>query len=535
MLNSSRRGWLFGVLGTAATARTHAATSNPDDLSALTLKEASDLIREKKVSPVELAEACLGRINIYNPKVNAWITVMREAAIAQAKTLEKDQMTRMFRGPLHGIPIGVKDTIDTVGVRTTAGSAIYEYRFPTEDAEVVRRLKSAGAIVIGKCNMHEFDAGPTSAVSYWGPVRNPWNLERAPGGPSGGSAAAVVTNQCFAALGTDSDGGIRTPAAYCGAVGFMPTNGRVSQRGIVPFAWSLDTCGPLARTVEDAALVLQHTAGYDVRDIDSVDHPVPDFLSGIGAPVQSFRIGIAPQFFDHMDEEIARAVADAMAVINKLTRGGAREVSLPSLLHANVDAEVAAFHENLRGVNGGDYEPLTARAFPATAAATRAVDYIRGWRDLQMVRRTVDEALFEKQSIDLLVAPTMRRPAPTLEESLVLPAGGANERGAANPVPAVPAATGRSNPAPRSLPDFGQNTRPFNGYGLPVVSVPCGFSKSGMPIGLQICGPRFAEVHVLALAHAYQQATDWHTRRPPLQPDTKVPALSKAAADQTGG
>src|SRR5947209_7905195 len=249
MLNSSRREWVLGLLGIAAAVQAEAGSDKPDGLCALTLKEASDLIRSRKVSPVELTQACLSRIEVYSPKVNAWISVMREQALIQAKALEKEQMAGIFRGPLHGIPIGLKDTIDTVGTRTTAGSAIYEYRFPTEDAEVARRLKNAGAVLIGKCNMHEFDAGATSAVSYWGPVRNPWSLERVSGGPSGGSAAAVVTSQCYAALGTDTDGGIRTPAAYCGAVGLMPTNGRVSQRGIVPFAWSLDACGPLTRTV----------------------------------------------------------------------------------------------------------------------------------------------------------------------------------------------------------------------------------------------------------------------------------------------
>src|SRR5580658_3633187 len=320
MQNSSRRDFLAAGFGAAIAARLGLADVSPD-LAALTLKQASGAIRSKKVSPVELTEACLDRIKTYNPKINAWITVMRDKALAQAKDLEKEQASGNFRSPLHGIPIGIKDSIDTVGVRTTAASAVYEYRFPGEDAEVVRRLKAAGAIVIGKCNMHEFDAGTTSAVSYWGPVRNPWNLERVPGGASGGSAAAVSMNNCFAALGTDSSGSIRIPAAYCGTVGFKPTYGRVSLRGIIPFSWSLDHCGPIARTVEDAAMVLQQIAGYDHVDIDSWDKPVLDYSSGIGASVAQFRIGIPVQFFDHLDDDVARAVEDAMEVLNKITRG----------------------------------------------------------------------------------------------------------------------------------------------------------------------------------------------------------------------
>jgi aspartyl-tRNA(Asn)/glutamyl-tRNA(Gln) amidotransferase subunit A len=462
---------------------------------------------------------------------------MREQALAQAKELEKEQATGSFRSPLHGIPIGLKDTIDTKGVRTTAASAIYEYRFAPEDAEVVRKLKAAGAILLGKCNMHEFDAGPTSAVSYWGPVRNPWNLERVPGGPSGGSAAALAMNNCFAALGTDATGGIRLPAAYCGVVGFTPTYGRVSLRGIVPFAWSLDHCGPMTRTVEDAALVLQQIAGYDQIDIDSVDRPVPDYSAGIGAPVKQFRLGMAAQFFDHLDEEIARAMDDAMTLLNKMT-SGTHEVRLPSLLRAGVNAEIAAYHEDVKGVNGGGYEPSTARVFPATADSAKAVDYIRGWRELQLIRRTVDEDVFQKQGIDLLIAPTVRRMPPTIEESLVAPATGGGRGGAGAGTgggTATPATPGGGNAASRAQPDLDENTRPFNGYGLPVISLPCGFSKDGMPIGIQICGPRFNEVSVLALAYAYQQSTEWNKRRPPLQPDTKVPALSKAASEQTGG
>ncbi len=342
-------------------------------------------------------------------------------------------------------------------------------------------------------------------------------------------------SNCFAALGTDSSGAIRTPAAYCGVVGFKPTYGRVSLRGIIPYAWSLDHCGPMARTVEDAAMVLQQIAGYDHIDIDSVDKPVANYLSGIGMPVSGFRIGIAPQFFDHLDDEVARAIDDAIALLNKLTKGS-HEVSLPSLLKAGVSAEVAAYHEGLRGVNGGGYEPSTARVFPTAADATRAADYIRGWRELLMIRRTVNEDVFEKQKVDVLIAPTSRHLAQTIEEALA-PAGGAGgggrgggRGGAVTPAPTPPPDAGS---APKFDPE--ENTRPFNAYGLPVISLPCGFTKDGMPIGMQISGPLFGEVNVIALAHAYQEATEWHKRKPPLQPDTKVPTLTKAASEQTGG
>src|SRR6202041_2609911 len=223
MESPTRRDWIAAGLSAAAAARLSFAEA-PDDLASLTLKQASDGIRSKKVSPVELTEACLASIKTYNPKNNEWRTVMRDKALAQAKELEKEQKSGSFRSPLHGIPIGIKDSIDTIGVRTTAASAVYEYRFPTEDAEGVRRPKAAGAILIGKCNMHEFDPG--------------------------------AMNNCFASLGTDSGGAIRTPSSYCGVVGFKPTYGRVSLRGIIPFSWSLDHCGPIARTVEDSAMVL---------------------------------------------------------------------------------------------------------------------------------------------------------------------------------------------------------------------------------------------------------------------------------------
>ena len=537
MREPTRRDFLAASSGAIAARLACAQASS--DLCQLTLKQAAAGIRAKSISPVDLTQACLNSIQKWNPKINAWITVMRDKALAQAKVLAEEQAAGHFRGPLHGIPIGVKDSIDTAGVRTTAASAVYEYRVPSEDAEVVRRLKAAGAVLIGKSNMHEFDAGASSAVTYWGPVRNPWNLERIAGGPSGGSAAAVAMANCFAAIGTDSGGGIRIPASDCGVTGLKPSYGRVSLRGIVPFAWSLDHCGPIARTVEDAALVLQQIAGYDHLDIDSVDKPVPDYAANLSTPVAQFRIGIAAQFFDHLDDDVARAVEEALGILNKLTKG-AHEVSLPSLLHAGVSAEIAAYHENLRGVNGGGYEPATARVFPATQDASRAVDYIRGWRELAMIRRTVDEEMFAKQKVDVLVAPVVRH-APALIEEELNPAGatGGGGRGAGAAGAGGGGGAGRGSTdggtRPRTVIDSEANTRPFNGYGLPAISIPCGFSKEGLPIGLQIAGPLFSESAVLALAHAYQRETDWHKRRPALQPDTKVPVLSKAAAEQTGG
>ena len=531
MEKPSRRVFLAASAGALATRFSFADASS--DLTSLTLKQAADGIRAKKFSPVDLTEACLDSIKTWNPKINAWITVMREKALAQAKTLAEEQSKGQIRGPLHGIPIGVKDSIDTAGVRTTAASAVFEYRFPSEDAEVVRRLKAAGAVIVGKCNMHEFDAGASSAVSYWGPVRNPWNLERIPGGPSGGSAAAVAMGNCFAALGTDSGGGIRVPASDCGVTGLKATYGRVSLRGIVPFCWSLDHCGPLARSAEDAALVLQQIAGYDHLDIDSVDKPVPDYAAALGLPVAQFRIGIAAQFYDHLDDDVSKAVEDALTILNKLTRGS-HEVGLPALLRANVTAEIAAAHENVRGVNGGGFEASTARVFPGGQDAARAVDYIRGWRDLTMVRRTVDEEVFAKQNVDVLVAPAVRH-APALIEESLNPGGGGGRGGRGGSGGGANGGANGGGGTPRAVQDDDDNTRPFNGYGLPAVAIPCGFTKEGLPIGLQIAGPLFGEGSVLALAHAFQRETDWHKRKPGLQLDTKVPMLSKNASEQTGG
>ena len=253
-------------------------TASPmDDRTGLTLSEASQLVRSKKVSPVELTRECLSRIERLNPKLNAFITVTADSALAEARQAEAEIQRDRWRGPLHGIPIALKDLVDTAGVHTTAGSGVFKDRVPTEDAEIVRRLKAAGAVFLGKLNLQEFAYGGSSAISHFGPVHNPWNLDYSPGGSSGGSAVAVAARLCFAAIGTDTGGSIRQPSAYCGVVGLKPTYGRVSTSGIIPLSWSLDHVGPITRTAMDAALMLEVIAGYDPQDTTSIDAPVPDY------------------------------------------------------------------------------------------------------------------------------------------------------------------------------------------------------------------------------------------------------------------
>jgi aspartyl-tRNA(Asn)/glutamyl-tRNA(Gln) amidotransferase subunit A len=487
---------------------------NPGDPIYWTLKQASENLRARKISSEELTKACLDRIAAFNPKIDAWITVMREQALAQAKALDKEAAAGHWHGPLHGIPIGLKDNIDAQGVRTTAGSRTLAGNIPGADAEVTRRLRAAGAVLVGKCNMHIFASGATSAVSYYGPVRNPWNLEMISGGSSGGSAAAVAMDHCYAALGTDTGGSIRTPSAMCGVTGFKATYGRVSIRGIVPLTWSLDHCGPIARTVEDTAIVLQVIAGYDRLDLQSVDCAVPDYLGSIGAPVAQFCLGISPQFYDGLEPGVADAVEAATAVLVKMTRG-AKEIEMPSILGTGANSEGGVYREELgNGFVRAETESAAGGGAGGAGGGgfggSRAVDYIHEWRALRLVRRTVDDDVFRKQDVDLIITPTIREVAWSIEDELTR---AANSR-ARNPKPG--------------------NTRALDDYGLPTITVPCGFSRTGMPIGLQISGANWRELDVLALADAYQRATDWHTHHPTLTADAKVPTLSKAAAGQTG-
>ena len=467
-------------------------------LADLTLADASARLAAGRTTSTELVNACLARIEVFNPKVNAFITVMRDQALAQAKALDAEQRAGRVRGPLHGIPIALKDNIDTAGVRTTAASAVFDDRVPAEDAEVARRLVAAGAVVVGKANLHEFAFGGTSATSYYGPVRNPWALERNPGGSSGGSAAAVSTDMCYAALGTDTGGSIRTPSSYCSVVGLKPTYGLVSIRGIIPLTLSLDHCGPITRSAMDAAIMLNVLAGYDRLDIASVEHPAEDYVAAIRQPVSSLRVGIArAPFFDLLDDDVATVVDDALKVVAKMTRS-MKDTMLPSTRDITVNAETYAYHEEMFTRAPGRYMIPTRRALQNGANA-KAAEYVRGHWRLELLRRTIDDAF---KDVDLVVLPTRRRTPRTVDASIKR----------------------EETDVPRN-PEL-ENTGAFNVYGIPAISIPCGFTSKGLPVGLMIAGPRFSEGRVLALAHAFEQATDFHTKKPPIRPDTPVPPLA---------
>ncbi len=494
MMEMTRRGF---TLAAAAAMATRGQTSQ-DEVAAMTLTEAAAKIRSRAVTSTQLTEACLARIAIYQPKLNAFITVLKEQAMAQAREMDAEARAGKFRGPLHGIPIALKDNIDTAGIRTTAASAVFDDRVPTEDAPVTKRLRAAGMVLIGKANLHEFAFGGTSATSYFGPVRNPWALDRNPGGSSGGSAAAVSADLCFGALGTDTGGSIRTPASYCSVVGLKPTYGLVPIRGIVPLVFSLDHCGPITRTVEDAALMLNQIAGYDKLDISSVEHAREDYVAGMRQPISGLRIGVprAP-FFDLVDPDVTKAVDEAIAVLAKMTKG-AKDVTLPSTRNVSVQGETYAYHEQYFTHASGRYMLPTRHSLQGAANA-KAADYVRGRQALELLRRTIDDAFTD---FDVVMLPTRRHTPRTVEASIKR----------------------EESEKPRN--PESENTQAFDAYGIPTISIPCGFTTAGLPVGLMIAGPRFAESRVLALARAYEQATEWHKRKPPLRPDMPVPKLA---------
>ena len=311
-------------------AASSSSEAGDDQLAGLTLVEASARIHNRSVTSTQLTSALLARIAVYDPKVNSYITVMGQQALKQAAQLDEEAKAGRFRGPLHGIPIALKDNIDTVGTRTTAASPMFRTRVPTEDADVVRRLKASGAVILGKLNLHEFALGCTGDVSYFGPTRNPWALDRVTGGSSAGSGAAVSADLCYAALGTDTGGSIRVPSSWCGIVGIKPTTGLVSIRGIIPCAASLDHCGPMARTVEDVALMLTEMTGYDNLDIFSVEHPREDYSKSMKQSVSGFRLGAPVEFYDHLEPEVAAAVSAACDVFASSPRASPREPRCPT-------------------------------------------------------------------------------------------------------------------------------------------------------------------------------------------------------------
>jgi len=461
-----------------------------DDLTSQTLAEAAAQLKARRATSVALTEACLARIKRLEPQLNTFITVTDDRALADARTADAEITRGNYRGPLHGIPIALKDNIDTAGIRTTAASAIFADRVPTEDAEVVRRLKQAGAVLLGKLNMHEFANGGNSVVSYWGPVHNPWNIEREAGGSSGGSAAAVAAELCFGALGTDTGGSIRVPAAHCGIVGLKPTYGRVSNRGVIPLCWSYDHTGPMCRTVEDAALMLQVIAGYDRGDLVSVDAPIPNYAAGLSMRTTELRVGIPRNFFyDVLDRDVRTAVDAAIAVIRPAVRSF-EDVTLPPVLDlADVgDTEFYAYHKEMFERAAGMYQPATRRNLKSAANSSGAA-YVLARRTLEERRREVARVFTR---VDVLLAPTVKYAPRTIKYW--------QER----------------EEIEKPLPPEIWNTWIFNVFGLPAMSVPCGFTSDGLPVGMMIVGGPFAEEKVIALGNAFQKLTDWHRRRPRL-------------------
>ncbi|HEX4971409.1 MAG TPA: amidase [Steroidobacteraceae bacterium] len=500
----NRREILLAAAATAVHASLATAREASNDLAELTLAEASRRIRSGEVTSRDLVLACLERTAVENPRINAFITVMREQALAEAGTLDVEARQKKFRSPLHGIPIALKDAIDTAGTRTTAASPVYADRVPTEDAHVVKRLRQAGAVIFAKANLAEFSVSPTGVTSGFGPVRNPWALDRVTGGSSSGSAAAVATRMCFGALGTDSGGSVRIPAAWCSLVGLKPTDGLVSNTGIIPSVATLDSCGPIARTVEDVALMFGQMVGYDTLDVRSVASPDTDYAKLAHQPVKQLRVGVPRKgFFDDVDPQIARAVGDALAVTAKLT-GGMKDVTLPPEtasheIMINV-AEVVSYHEKLLERQADKYTLGTRNVLqwcakyledPAQGTTTAKMSrYVQGLTALQRLRRTIDAAFTD---FDVLVMPTMKAMPPTIDAAV----------------------RAESSPDIEERPLFSiDNTLTFNRLGLPALTVPCGFSTEGLPIGLMICGPRYSEGKLLALGAAYEHATDWHKRRP---------------------
>jgi aspartyl-tRNA(Asn)/glutamyl-tRNA(Gln) amidotransferase subunit A len=459
------------------------------ELPLLELAEVSKAVQKKEVSPVELTRACLERIEQLNPKLNAFITVTDSSALEEARKAEAEIARGEWKGPLHGVPLAVKDLIETAGVKTTAASAVLKDHVPTTDAEVIRRLKAAGAILLGKLNLHEFAYGGSGIIGHFGVAHNPWNIAHITGGSSSGSAAAVAAGLCYGAIGTDTAGSIRLPAAFCGITGIKPSYGLVSTRGVIPLSSSLDHVGPMARTAADAALMLQAIAHYDAQDIYCQKFPPVYYPSAIEETTASLRLGVTRDFGKEVDSEISAAVDTAVAELSKIT-AGVHDIALSTEADRTVvGAESYAYHQKYLPDHESEYNLETLKRIRNGANIT-ATQYILAYRELLQHRRQILQ-VFEK--IDLILTPTTPSLPPSLAELQAEP----------------------DQLRSKELVML-RNTRPFNVYGLPSISLNCGFSKSGLPIGLQITGAPGTEGAVLALAHAYQKQSNWHKKKPAI-------------------
>ena len=458
--------------------------------------ELAPLVKSKEVSPVEIIDAHLARIDATEPVLNSFITLLADQARSAARQSEADIQKGNYRGPLHGIPVALKDLYNTGGVRTTSGSRVFDNYIPEEDCTVAARFRDAGAILLGKLNMHQFAYGPTGENPDYGHMHNPWDPEKVTGGSSGGSGSAAAAGQCTITTGSDTGGSIRIPAALCGIVGLKPTYGLVSRHGLTPLSWSLDHPGPMVRTVEDAALSMNVIAGYDPKDVASARVDIPDYTSALTNDVRGLRIGVPKEYFyAPLDPEVDQSVHDALDLLESM---GAvvTVVDLPmykdtqAISTAILMAEASAYHQDLLGRDGDKLYPPVRLRLEAGLFIT-AADYLRAQQGRtifnQQARRLLDD-------VDLLAGPTEPVTAPQLLAEKVQV--GEHEIG--------------------TTAALTQYTRPYNISGFPAIAIPCGFSQSGMPMSLQLAGRPFDELTVLRAAHAYEQATDWHNRRPPV-------------------
>ena len=466
------------------------------ELCYMSAGELSRHIRDRRVSPVEVIDAHLPRIEATEPTLNSFITLLPEHARDAARRAEAQIQAGNYRGPLHGIPVGLKDLFDTAGVRTTSGSRILDNFIPQEDCTVAARFQQAGAILLGKLNMHQFAYGPTGENFDYGHMHNPWNPELVTGGSSGGSGSAAAAGQCTITMGSDTGGSVRIPAALCGIVGLKPTYGLVSRAGLTPLSWCLDHPGPMVRTVEDAALTMNVIAGHDPRDPATTTRELPDYTANLNGSVEGLRIGVVREYFEApLDTEIAAAVRAAIAQLSEMG-ATVTDVSLPMFADAQaisgtiLMSEAAAYHRDLLARDGAKLTPSVRLRLEAGLFVT-AADYLKA----QQARARFNYEMSQLfQDVDLLAGPSEPITAP--------------------PTLAAEVSIGESTVGTTGA--LTQYTRPYNISGTPAISLPCGFSYSGMPIGLQLAGRPFEEATVLRAAHAYEQVTDWHGRRPPV-------------------